>query len=953
MEYRILGPLEVRQQGQALALGGTKQRALLAILLIQANKVLAVDRLAELLWGDDPPATAAHAIEVYVSQLRRTLEPNGAPYRMLLTNPAGYSLRIDPAELDAIQFQSLVARAEQLSPEKALAQLDRALALWRGAALADFAAEHFALSEAARLNELRVHATEERIDAALALGSHATLIGELVSLTSEHPLRERLCGQLMLALYRSGRQAEASDVYQRTRERLVEEQGMEPGPELQALLRRILRQDPGLAPDRPASRLPALQIERTNLPAQLTSFIGREQELSEIADAVAKVRLVTLIGVGGSGKTRLAVQLGAALLERFADGAWFIDLTPLTDPAILPQAIAGPLGIREHQGGSLLTTVAVHLRKMSILLLIDNCEHMVDAVAGLTEALLASCPGLHVLATSRERLRIAGEHVYQVPPLRVPPPGASISPSELAGFEGVQLFVDRARQSRPTFAINDQNAEAVADLCRRLDGIPLAIELAAAQVIAFNAKEIVRHLGDRFAVLATGSRTRPPRQRTLWATLEWSHQLLDELEKTVFRRLSVFSGDFDLEAAKALGADEVITPAAIPAIVARLMDKSLVVAEPESKGETRYRLLETVREFSLELLRESGESDLLRDRHAAYYLELAQRMDQNSRHSDIVQWLPQFAREAGNFRAALETQRAGPNKGLQMATALAGYWEASGSLTEGRFWLEAMMSSAVKDKQLLARAEYRTGLLAYFQGDYDAAWAHMSAGVELKRKLSDNAGLARQLGTLAEIAMARGDGTAALRLAEEAQALSQTFGDARSRAWSDVHLGLIHLYRRDYAQAAAFLNDSLSPLQSARDYIGFAYALSGLAAMHVENGDTAAARERVVELVELVDRHMVWIEDPGWLWICLLLAEAEKRYETALRLWGAIGRLEREGKFWHPTYSKKYRHVVERATQHIKPDEVDGLAAYGAGMSREELFAEALGGTDAVPRLTL
>lgn len=943
MEFLILGPLEVRQDGQALSLGGAKQRAVLAILLLEANRVVAVERLAELLWGDKPPPTAAHAIEVYISQLRRTLEPDGSPYRLLLTGPAGYSLRIDAGSIDATRFQRLVDSAAELSLEDRKVQLTKALALWRGAALADFAAESFAIGEAARLGELRVHAIEERIDADLALGRHAVVVGELVALTGEHPLRERLSGQLMVALYRSGRQAEASDVYQRTRERLVEELGMEPGPNLQSLLRQIVTQDPALTVRLPAPNLEEIRQPLTNLPSQTTSFVGRLPEVAGVKASIDEFRLVTLIGVGGSGKTRLALQTAEDLIDRFADGVWFVDLAPLTDTAMVPQAIASSLGIREQPGHALLSSVIDHLQRKAALLLLDNCEHLIEGVATATETLLSACRDLRVLATSRERLRIGGEQLHQVPPLAIPPPGAHMTASALSSFESCELFIQRARQSRPSFSVDDTNAQDVAELCRRLDGIPLAIELAAVQVSAFTPREVVANMGERFAILASGDRARPPKQRTLWATLDWSHRLLNESERTVFRRLSEFSGGFDLEAAKDVVAFGSITPASVPTLVARLTEQSLVVADSEVGGVTRYRLLETVRQFSADLLSASGEVDAVHDRHSAHYLAFA-RDRQPLRSSDVADWRSTFAREEDNFRSALARLRTrDPNQGLQLATWLAQFWLAAGRLKEGRSWLETMLSAGPStDKRLLSAAGYQAGSLAYFDGDYVAASTLIAESIKLKHELGDARGAAQQLGLLAAITQARGDGSRAIQLGEEGQTLARQLGDPWVQAWATLFLAWILYFDGNLSRASDLFHETVGPLRTAHDYNGLGFALCGPLLIDAQRGQFESARRYAREVIEMVREHRVYLEPTGHMGVFVLLAEAEGRDDAVSRLWGAALRMEREGRLIDGNLRLKDQLAADRAKERLGVERFEQLLAEGAAMSHEALMAEAL-----------
>ena len=660
-----------------------------------------------------------------------------------------------------------------------------------------------------------------------------------------------------------------------------------------------------------------------NLPIPLTHFVGRSREVAEITDVLRHTRLLTLVGTAGSGKTRLAIEIASRIGGTLPGGACFVDLAPLTDPALLAATFAGALGLTEASARSPSDNLIEMVSSMNILLVVDNCEHMAEPTARLAERILAASASLTILATSRHPLGASGEQTWRMTPLVLK--------------EATQLFADRAHL-RSGFSLTDRNRNAVDQICLRVDCLPLAIELAAGRTQVLTPQQILERLNDAFALLTDDRHSAAMRQRTLQAAVDWSYQLLVPDEQSLFNILSVFAGGFDLPAAEALCGPGTLNQ------LGALIDKSLVIGEAHEDGAMRYRLLEVLRQYGQARLAAEKAEESARERHATYYLAIACRMDRHGALDDLSEWLPTFRREESNFRAALEWMRSRrPHDGLQMATALARCWQASGRVTEGRFWLERMLSVADADKQLLTLALHRTGLLAYFQGDYEAAQARVSASVELKRELGDDAGVARRLGTLAEVALARGDSAGALRLAEESQTLSLRFADPRSQAWANVHLGMILLYRGDHDLAEARFTESLNPLRSARDYIGLAYALSGLAAMQLEKGDLTAVREQVRELTELVDHHMVWIEDPEWPWICLLLAEAEGRYESAIRLSGAIARLEREGKVWHPAFKNKYQPAVDRARRHIKPSEADRLIAEGALMTRAQLVAEGFG----------
>ena len=519
MEFRVLGPVEVSEGGRTTTPTRGKERRLLALLLAHANDVVSADRVVDTLWpGHRQPANALRSVQTHVSRLRSALGPAG---ERLLTRPPGYLLRVEPGELDAERFALLLDQARRRAgddPGEALALLDRALGLWRGPPYGDLRDEELATGDAVRLEELRLVAIEERIDARLALGHHEELVGELEARCTEHPLRERLRSQLMMALYRSGRQAEALRAFESYRRMMAEEMGLDPSPELRALEARILGHDPGLGPRRaqPAAPRPVV--------TPVTSFVGRAGEVADVTRSLAAARLLTLTGPGGVGKTRLALQVAAAATERFPDGVAVCELAGVSDPDAVAPAVATVLGIQPRPDRGVAASVADVLRARTMLLVVDNCEHVVDAAATLLATLVASCPQVTVLATSRERLGIEGEQVWRVSPLQ----------SEAA----VELFCDRALAVRPDLDCGGRARADIRDTCGRLDGLPLAIELAAAQVATMNPADLVHRLDDRFRLLDRGARSGPSRHRSLRAVVDWSYERLRPAQRHLFDRLA-------------------------------------------------------------------------------------------------------------------------------------------------------------------------------------------------------------------------------------------------------------------------------------------------------------------------------------------------------------------------------------------------------------------------------
>jgi predicted ATPase/DNA-binding SARP family transcriptional activator len=745
VEFRVLGPLEVVEDGRPLHLGTRKQRTLLALLLLKAGGVVPRDRLVEELWHGKPPRAAEATLRSYLSRLRSLVG------QRLERRAMGYALAVEPGELDAIRFERQVAEGRealaQERPAEAAHRLAGALALWRGDPYADFLYEPFAQTEIARLAELRLEALEERVEAELLLGRHESLVAELERLVAEHPLRERLWCQLMLALYRCNRQAEALAAYRRARDVLTRELGLEPGEQLRRLQQAVLRQE-----------VPAVSRAGGwhNLPVPLSSFVGRDREVEHVEHLLGEVRLVTVTGVGGVGKTRLALAAARRAVRR-VERVCFVDLSAVRDGALVLYALAEGLGVPESGDRPLLDTLIGYLRRTELLLVLDNCEHVVEACAGLVERLLRSVPALRVLATSRERLGVPGEVDYALAPL--PVPDSEPGPDELPGFASVRLFLDRASAARADFAATPDAVTTVAGICRDLDGIPLAIELAAARAKALSAGEIAAHLDRRFDFLKFWRQTAVARHQTLRATMDWSYDLLSAPEQEVLPRLSVFAGGFTVTSAARVCTDGDERDALD--VLGRLVERSLVVAGPGS-GETRYRLLETVRQYAAERLGELGEPREASRAHAAAFLRLAEEA-----FSPGSDGLALLAREQGNLRAALEWSfAAGDEAGPRLARALGRFWHARHHLAEGRAWLERALALHRSDDALRAELLWLLGGLLQEVGDLTEAEEALTAGLRI-------AGAAGDSGLAARIRIRRADVRVIRGVVSETQALDE------------------------------------------------------------------------------------------------------------------------------------------------------------------------------------
>ncbi|MFI6784159.1 BTAD domain-containing putative transcriptional regulator [Micromonospora sp. NPDC050276] len=667
MRFRILGPTQVvLADGREVPVGGPRLRALLALLLLDAGRVVSTERLIDGLYGDHPPRGAANALQSQVSRLRQALPAGHDPVEF---HPAGYRLAVDPDDVDAYRFERLAEAGRRALVDgdwpRAAAVLREALELWRGPALADAIGAGGAPAQAARLDELRLAAIEDRVEADLALGAHGALIAELRELVVTHPLRERSRGQLMRALAALGRPAEALAEFEDARRTLADQLGVDPSAELAAIHLAVLRGEER------GSAEPAL-------PGQLTTFVGREDELKRVGELLGERRLVTLTGPGGAGKTRLAIEAAGRV-----DGeVRFVELAGLADGSDVPQAVLSALGLRDaglrapaEPGRQTTDRLVEALAERRLLLVLDNCEHVIADAARLAARLLSGCPALRVLATSREPLGLAGEALCPLSGLTLPPLGASALDTD--DYAAVSLFAQRAADVVPDFTVTPANVELVLRICRTLDGLPLAIELAAARLRALPVAEVAAQLDDRFRMLSMSSRAAAPRHRTLRAVVEWSWDLLDDAERRLARRLTVFAGGATLEAAGRVCG---LPGAEFVDALTGLVDKSFV----EMTG-GRYRMLETVRAFCAERLAEAGEADQMRRAHTAYFLEFAWTASDHLRCAEQLHWLRRLDAERDNLHAALRraTAAGDASDAAGLVAALSFYWWLRGMRGEG------------------------------------------------------------------------------------------------------------------------------------------------------------------------------------------------------------------------------------------------------------------------------
>ncbi|MFE5847461.1 BTAD domain-containing putative transcriptional regulator [Streptomyces niveus] len=878
MRFGVLGPLTVRSGEGArsvVRVPEAKVRALLAVLLTHEGRPVRPDRLVDDLWGAEPPGKPANALQGKVSQLRRAIGRD----RVVL-GPAGYALDLTGAEVDTDRFRELLVRAGAAATARTRVDLlGEALGLWRGAAYADFRDESFVRTAVRRLEELRLTALEDQAQARLDLGEHTQVAGELTALAARHPLRERLRLLQMRALYRAGRQGEALESYAELRALLVAELGADPGPEVSALHTAILRQDPSLTasapPVSPVLLAPPLP-STTPLPTPLTTLVGRDDAVHEVGRLLSTARLVTLTGAGGVGKTRLALAAAGRLADtcasEFPDGVRLVELagTPGGDVA---GAVAAALGLRDDAAAATTADdrVAAALRERRTLLVLDNCEHIVEPVARLAERLLRTSPGLRVLATSQEPLQVSGETLLPVEPLQQ--------------ADAIRLFTERATAADPRFTVDSETEDAVAAICRRLDGIPLALELAATRVRALGVHALAARLDDRFRVLTAGRRGAPARQQTLRAVIDWSWELLTAPERIVLRRLAAHSDGCALEAAEAVCAGDGVAREEVLDLLARLVDRSLVVRVDGPAG-PRYRLLESVAAYATERLHAMGDFTAVRERHLRYYLRLAEETEPRLRGPEQRAQMLRLRAETANLRTALTTAAdPGANPGanqeaaLRLVTSLSWYWLLAGRLQEARRALASALATTSPPSSRRAEARALHTAFALLGGEpvTPATPAADHAAVESPRRrasaqwlgayglfnagavaaadglntlalygfeaLGDRWGIAASLGRRAVHAHIRGELAGAREDGERSARLFRELGDRWGELQSVSPLALLAMIDGDYTEAARLHHEGLRIAEELGLDVEVATRLSGLGRLALLTGEPDRARE--------------------------------------------------------------------------------------------------------------
>jgi predicted ATPase/DNA-binding SARP family transcriptional activator len=832
----MLGPFEIRTEDGVVAdVQGARLRGLLVALALEPGRVVPKAALVDWIWGERPPADAANSLQRLVSRLRKVL-PDG----VVDGQPDGYRLRVAPDAVDAVRFERLVAKARGDEDPGALRE---ALALWRGAAMQDVGLADSEAFDAAvtRLEGLRLTAVEDRFAAEVDLGRGGGLVPELTDLVAAHPLRERLVAALMRALVAAGRNSDALLVYQRAREALAAALGVDPSPELSALHVALLRGEVGRREEH----------RQTNLRAELTSFVGKDADVAAVRELVAGHRLTTLIGPGGAGKTRLATETARTMLGDLPDGAWLVELAAIDADGDVAQATLAGFGLRDALLGEAPNTepaerLVAAIREREVLLVLDNCEHVIEAAAAFAHRLLGECGRLRILATSREPLGITGEALWPVVPLALPAAGADAD--EIASAPAVRLLRDRAVAVRKDLVVDDRTLSTMVRVCRALDGMPLAIELAAARLRTMSIEQLANRLDDRFRLLTGGSRTALPRHRTLRAMVDWSWELLTDAERTVLRRLSVFWGGAGLEAAERVCAGDTVERDQVLELLTALTEKSLLVAEGD--GAPRYRMLGTIKEYARDRLAEAGEADLARRAHLACFTELAETADPHLRRAEQLEWLAALAAEHDNIGSAMRGALAAgeAEAAMRLAAGAGWYWWLVGHKAEGMELITAaaaLPGEVPDDTRAWVYALLVTFTSSGLGDEHQAAeWIHKAYEIGERTGFRDP-----MLGLIVPLERMLREPASVLS-AWEASLDSE---DPWVRALTRLHLGKMRIaLGHGGRDVDTYLETALAEFRALGERFGISFALTELADRIATRGEFARACEHYEQAIAVV-----------------------------------------------------------------------------------------------------
>ncbi|MGF1473775.1 MAG: LuxR C-terminal-related transcriptional regulator [Rubrobacteraceae bacterium] len=861
-----------------------KAAHLLKLLALEPRGRIHRERIMGLLWPYMPPEKARNNLYRTLHEARRVLKP--ASHRSTYLQLQDEHLILCPdtplwTDVDAFQTAAEFARNNR-KPQT----YRRAIDSYHGDLLPEDYYEDWTLDPRRALRDLYLDLHIELAALHEERGEPRISIEILEQATIEEPAHEEAHAGLMRLYALSGRRGKALGQYERLKEVLARRLQTPPDAEITALYEQIKENElpPG---ETPSPEPPSPDTAHPhNLPPPRTSFIGREREIFDLKSLLETTRLLTLTGVGGSGKTRLSLEVARDLLDSYPDGVWFVGLSPISDPRLISQVVAGIFGVRESPGYPLAETLAEDLHDKRLLLILDNCEHVVDAATRLAETLLDGCPRLKILATSRELLGIAGEVSWTVPPLSLPGGEANSDADELREAESVRLFADRASQRLTSFTLTPENARSVAEVCRKLDGIPLAIELAAARVGTLNLHQISERLEDALRLLNSGNRTAQPRQQTLRGALDWSHELLDEEERKVLRRLSVFAGGFALEAAETVTSLNDIPQERVLDLISSLVDKSLVIFR-----EDHHRLLEPVRQYARGKLASSGEEETVRRRHALWCLELAEAAEPELTGPDQTWWMDRLETEHDNIRAALGWALDGGDSklGLRLAGLLWLFWHTRGHSTEGRRWLESgIKETGEGDTRLKAKALNGAGWISIFQRDYEASESFLKEGAALYREAGDAEGVGTCLSNIwFGAVLANREVEEYQWCIDEIEAIESEVTNSRTLANIACIRAIMKLKNGDLESARSAYRDARELYDEVGDVQGTVMVLFNLAFEALLRDDHVETRKRCSESLQISRRHDDKLAIMYSLWILGCSMSREGRHERAARLWGA------------------------------------------------------------------
>jgi predicted ATPase/DNA-binding SARP family transcriptional activator/Tfp pilus assembly protein PilF len=852
LDIKLLGQFHLRLDNRPIEIPSRPAQSLFAYLVLRSGTPQRREKLAGLLWPDATETNARSYLRQALWRIRKALESADRDYFITDDLTVAFSAEADYA-LDVALLEREVA-ADTPTDE-----LLRSVEVYQGELLPGFYDE-WVDQERERLQAIYESKMTWLLDSLVAEQRWPETLQWAERWIALGSVPEPAYRALMLAHHALGDRSSMAASYQRCVEVLQRELAVEPSETTRALYEQLSHSDTAstLLSQLPLDGKPAAT---NNLPRQLTTFVGREHELAEVQEILRTTtsRLVTLTGSGGSGKTRLSLQVAQAMLADYPQGVWLIELAPVADPALLPQTVATTLGLREEAGRPITATLSDYLRGRKTLLLLDNCEHVIEASAQLADLLLHACPDLAILASSREQLGVPGEAAYRVPSLSLPDPRHAPEVDALSHYEAVQLFVDRAQLALPGFAITAENASAIVQICQRLDGIPLAIELAAARVNVLGVEQIAARLSNAFRLLTGGSRTALPRQQTLRALMDWSYNLLSEPERALLRRLSVFAGGWTLEAAEAIGAtedtDDIIQPDEVLDVLTQLVNKSLVSAERSDGEHVRYRLLETIRQYAREKMSDYCDTDCVWDRHLNYFVRLAERAEPELRGPQQVQWLNRLKEETDNLHAALDWSQDGyVEAGMRLASALYEFTSRNGSvkaLAERLMQLlkqpEAQTRNALRAKALETAAN-----LISWEGDLAQSRALAEESLKVYRELGDISGEAHCLDSLGTIVCLMDDYEIGRPQVLESLRLYRQLDDQAGIATALLDLGSL-VDHKDPEQACLYLHEALAIFRERSDLIGIAYTLTDLGVLSLRQGDFAQAQRWLEEGLSVED----------------------------------------------------------------------------------------------------